>query len=91
MVDTIFQRLLRAHQEGPDRTLTLERPDSSLDYGLKVISQDIGAQLRMLKPLRELASYELGEVVRVDQAEQAVRAAKDILAECAKGLRKLNT
>ena len=30
----------------------LERPDGHLDYGLKVISKDIAAQLRMLKPLR---------------------------------------
>ena len=67
----------------------LERPAGQLDYGLKVISKDIAAQLRMLKPLRELASYELGETVRIDQAEEAVRAAKDILAECIQGHKKL--
>lgn len=67
----------------------LERPDSQLDYGLKVISKDIAAQMRMLKPMRELASYELEERVRVDQAEQAVLAAKDILAECVQGCKKL--
>jgi hypothetical protein len=39
----------------------LECPNPKLDYGLKVISQGIGAQMRMLKPLRELASYELQE------------------------------
>lgn len=67
----------------------LERPAGQLDYGLKVISKDIAAQLRMLKPLRELASYELGETVRIDQAEEAVRAAKDIMAECVQGRKKL--
>lgn len=67
----------------------LERPDAQLDYGLKMISKDIAAQLRMLKPLRELASYELGERVRIDQAEEAVRAANDILAECGQGRKKL--
>jgi len=69
----------------------LERPDGQLDYGLKVISKDIAAQMRMLRPLRELASYELEEIVRIDQAEEAVRAAKDILAECTQGRRKLKT
>jgi hypothetical protein len=69
----------------------LERPDPQLDYGLRVISLDIAAQMRMLKPLRELASYELGETIRVDQAEEAIRSAKDILAECAKGQNKLKT
>lgn len=68
----------------------LERPNAQLDYGLKTISKDIGAQMRMLKPLRELASYELDESIRVDQAEQAIAAANDILAECAKGKRKIN-
>jgi uncharacterized protein (UPF0332 family) len=67
----------------------LERPDGRLDYGLQIISKDVAAQMRMLKPLRELASYELGEIVRVDQAEEAVRAAEDILAECVKGRKKL--
>jgi len=67
----------------------LERPDGQLDYGLKVISKDIAAQMRMLRPLRELASNELGETVGIDQAEEAVRAAKDILAECAQGRKKL--
>jgi hypothetical protein len=67
----------------------LERPHSQLDYGLKVISKDIAAQMRMLRPLRELASYELGENIRVDQAEEAVRAAKDIMAECVNGRKKI--
>ena len=67
----------------------LERPHGQLDYGLKVISKDIAAQLRMLRPLREIATYELEETVRIDQAEEAIRAAKDILAECVKGRKKL--
>lgn len=67
----------------------LERPDGRLDYGLQVISKDVATQMRMLKPLRELASYELGETIRVDQAEEAIKAAKDILAECVKGRKKL--
>ena len=67
----------------------LERPDGRLDYGLRVISQDVGAQMRMLKPVREIASYELQVTVRVDQAEEAIRSAKDIIDECAKGRIKL--
>lgn len=67
----------------------LERPNGKLDYGLSVISKDVGAQMRMLKPLRELASYELKETIRVDQAEAAIEGAKEVLAECKKGLTKL--
>lgn len=66
----------------------LEHPAAKLDYGLRIISQDVGAQLRMLKPLRELASYELNETLRIDQAEEAVESARDILAEGAKRSRK---
>lgn len=73
--DALFQRL--------------ECPNPKLDYGLKVISQDIGAQMRMLKPLRELATYELQEALRVDQAEETIAGAKDVIAECAKGRKKL--
>lgn len=68
----------------------LERPNSKLDYGLKVLSQDVGAQMRMLKPLRELATYELDQTLRVDQAEQAIEGAKDVIAECAKGRKKIS-
>jgi uncharacterized protein (UPF0332 family) len=67
----------------------LEAPSGKLDYGLKVISKDVGAQLRMLKALREIASYELDETVRVDQAEEAIAAARDLMAECGKGSKKL--
>ena len=67
----------------------LERPDTQLDYGLKVISKDLGTQMRMLKPLREIASYELGEAVQIHQAEAAVRAAREVLSECARGASKL--
>ncbi len=67
----------------------LEFPSPTLNYGLKILSQDIGAQLRMLKPLRETASYELDVTLRVDQAELAVASAKDILAECSKGRVKI--
>ncbi len=67
----------------------LERPDGRLDYGLGVISKDVAAQMRMLKPLRELATYELGETVRIDQAEGAILTAKDIMAECVKGRKKV--
>jgi hypothetical protein len=73
--DALFQRL--------------ERPHDQLDYGLKVISKDIAVQMRMLKPLREIASYHLKDTVRVDQAEAAIAGAKDILAECAKGRKKI--
>lgn len=67
----------------------LERPDGQLDYGLKVVSKDVGAQMRMLKPLRELATYKLDESVRIDKAEEAVSAARDIIAECVKGRLKI--
>lgn len=67
----------------------LERPNDQLDYGLKVISKDVGAQMRVLKPYRELASYELKETIRVDQAEAAIAGAKDILSECDKGCKKI--
>lgn len=90
------ERLPLRSQVGTDRVgthegliLRLECPHSKLDYGLKVICQDVGAQVRMLKALREIASYELGETVRVDQAEEAIGTAKEILAECAKGYRKI--
>lgn len=69
----------------------LERPDRQLDYGLSVISRYIAAQLRQLKPLREIATYELEATVLVDQAEEAIRAARDIMAECAKGRNKPKT
>lgn len=65
----------------------LERPNNELEYIVKISSKDIGAQLRILKPLREIASYELGESIRIDQAEAAVGAAKDIFSETAKSNR----
>src|SRR6185503_3559060 len=67
----------------------LECPNMKLDYGLQVVSKDIGAQMRMLKPLRELASYEIQEELQVSQAEEAVEGAKDVIAECAKARKKL--
>jgi hypothetical protein len=68
----------------------LECPHPKLDYGLQIISKDIGAQLRMLKPERELASYNLKETVRIDQAEGAVLKARDIRSECSNGLAKIS-
>ncbi|TMG75113.1 MAG: HEPN domain-containing protein [Betaproteobacteria bacterium] len=67
----------------------LECPDAKLDYGLRIISQDIGAQMRLLKPLRELASYELHETIRVDQAEAAIAGAEEVMAECGKARKKI--
>ena len=67
----------------------LECPSAKLDYALKVISKDVGAQMRMLKPLCELASYVLQETIRVDQAEEAIAGAKDVIDECAKARKKL--
>ncbi len=69
----------------------LERPDTQLDYGLKTISKDVGTQLRMFKAIRELATYELKETIGIHQAEEAILIAKDILAECNQGQRKLKT
>jgi uncharacterized protein (UPF0332 family) len=62
----------------------LEQPHPQLAYALQITSKELGAQLRMFKGLRELATYELKETIRVDQAELAIRTAKDILEECAK-------
>jgi uncharacterized protein (UPF0332 family) len=59
----------------------LEKPDASLEYGLKIRSKEIGAQMRMLKPLRELAFYELDEPVRIETVEEAIEAAEDVLKE----------
>jgi hypothetical protein len=43
----------------------------------------------MLKPLRELASYELQQTVRVDQAEEAIGAARETCAEVSKAMLKI--
>lgn len=67
----------------------LERPDTQLDYGLQTTSKYVGAQLRMFKAIRELATYELKETVGIHQAEEAILIAKDILAECNRGQSKL--
>lgn len=69
----------------------LETPNPKLDYGLRIISQDIGAQMRQLKPLRELANYELTTTIRIDHAELAILGAKEVIAECAKGQKKLTS
>ena len=68
----------------------LECPNPKLDYGLRIISQDIGNQLRQLKALREIASYELEDSVDVNQAEAAIEGAKEIMSECTKGNRKIS-
>lgn len=67
----------------------LERPSHQLEYGLRIISLELGAQLRILKPLREHATYILDESVRVDHAEAAIRGAKDLLPEATKGMKKI--
>jgi hypothetical protein len=69
----------------------LERPDAQLDYGLQTTSKYIGAELRMFKAIRELATYELKESVGIHQAEEAIFKAKDILAECTRGQKKPKT
>ncbi|MBX9905931.1 MAG: hypothetical protein K2Y31_16395 [Burkholderiales bacterium] len=67
----------------------LERPNPNLDYGLRVLSSELAGQMRIVKALRELASYEPDQDVRVDQAEQAILIAKDILVECARAHKKI--
>jgi hypothetical protein len=67
----------------------LERPNSKLEYALRIISQELGAQMRMLKPLRELATYQQTEQVGVHEAELTIKAARDVLDECAKARRKI--
>ncbi len=69
----------------------LERPDPQLDYGLRTTSKYIGTQLRMFKAIRELATYDLKESIGIDQAEEAILKAQDILDECNQSRRKLNT
>lgn len=67
----------------------LERPDPKLDYGLKIVGQELAVQMRMLKGLRELSDYDRKERVRVDQAEAAIFGAKDVIGECVKARGKL--
>jgi len=67
----------------------LERPDAQLDYGSQTTSKYVGAELRMFKAMRELATYDLKASVGIHQAEEAILKAKDILAECTQGQRKL--
>lgn len=69
--------------------LLLEHPNAGLDYELRIISLDIGAQLRMLRPFRKLATYEIANDVTITGVEEAMAAAKDIVAECGKGKRKV--
>lgn len=69
----------------------LEHPEAQLDYGLRTTSKYVGAELRMFKAIRELATYELKESVGVHHAEEAILKAKDILAECAQGQRKIKS
>jgi uncharacterized protein (UPF0332 family) len=69
----------------------LERPDERLDYGLKISSKSIGAELRMFKTLRELATYELTETIGIDKAEEAILKAKDILDDCNRSKPKLRS
>jgi hypothetical protein len=73
--DALFQRL--------------ERPNPKLDYGLRIVSQELGTQMRLLKPLRELADYRQKDRVGVNEAEAAIAGAKDVIAECMKARRKL--
>ena len=69
----------------------LERPAEHLDFGLRTTSKYVGAQLRVFKAMRELATYELKESIGIHQAEAAILKAEDILAECARILQKTNT
>lgn len=68
---------------------SLEVPGANLEPSLKYTSKYVGAQLRMFKPIREQATYEISEPCRVEQAEDAIEKAKDIVSECEAGLRKL--
>ena len=67
----------------------LERPNTALDYGLKTISQYIAVQMRMFKGKRELATYQLDQSIYADDADTAIKMAKDILEECALGQKKI--
>ena len=40
--------------------------------------------LRQMKAVRELATYELNETIRIDQAEAMIRDAEEVLKECGK-------
>lgn len=99
-----YHAVVKLEERFPHRSLTvvknvgsheallarLERPNPKLDYGLRVLSSELAAQLRIFKALREVASYEPDQDVRVDQAEQAVLSAKEIIAECARAHSKLD-
>lgn len=67
----------------------LERPNTALAYDLSIISRDVGTQLKMLRPLRHLATYKIKEAVHITQVEEAMASAKDILTECNIGKRKI--
>lgn len=67
----------------------LENPNPKLDYGFRVTGRELVVQVREIKALRELASYHLDEDVRVDQAEQTILIAKDIIAECVNAQKKI--
>lgn len=65
----------------------LERPAQELAYGLQTTSKYVATQMRIFKALRELATYDLKETIRIDQAEESIQMAKDIAEECSRGKR----
>ena len=69
--------------------LVLESPAPTLDYGLSIISQDIGAQLRMLRPFRVLATYRIQDSVTITDVEETMAGARDVVDECRKARSKL--
>lgn len=69
--------------------LLLERPDPNLNYAVAVISRDVAIQLRILRPFRKLATYDIDKSVAIADVEQALAAAEDVVKECAEGRRRV--
>ena len=69
--------------------LTLEHPDQNLDYALQGIGRYIAVQLRIMRPLRTLATYKIHNTVAIIDVEEALAAAVDVMEECANGQRKV--
>lgn len=62
----------------------LERPGEGVSYGAQIASKEIAAQMRMAKALREIADYKMDKPVTVQDAEDAIGLAEEILRTTAK-------
>lgn len=69
----------------------LERPAPNLVTSLRNTSKFIGKELRAFKVLREIATYKLEKNVSIRDAETAILTAEDIVDECERGLKEIQT